>query len=84
MIGEIEALLDQGVDIDGPVFSRPLPRVQQHVLDDRVGALAVLHDLVEIALQHIRDLVDVLALLGLQADASQKILQLVDEFDGNG
>ena len=32
--------------------------MQQHVLDDRVGALAVLHDLVEIALQHIGNLAD--------------------------
>jgi hypothetical protein len=43
VIGEIEALIDQGVDIDRPVLSRPLTRMQQHVLDDRVGALAVLH-----------------------------------------
>ena len=32
--------------------------MQQHVLDDGVGALAVLHDLVEIALQHIGNLAD--------------------------
>ena len=32
--------------------------MQQHVLDDRVGALAVLHDLVEIAVQHVHNLVN--------------------------
>ena len=51
MISEIEALIDQGIDIDRPVLSRPLTRVQQHVFDDSVGTLAVLHDLVQIALQ---------------------------------
>ena len=53
VIGEIEALLDEGVDIDRPVLARAFARVQQHVLDDGIGALAVLHDLVEIALQRI-------------------------------
>ena len=61
VIGEIEALLDQGVDIDRPVLSGALTRMQQHVLDDGVGALAVLHDLVEIALQRIGDLADLCA-----------------------
>ena len=54
VIGEIEAFFDQGVDIDEPVLTRTFARVQQHVLDDGIGALAVLHDLVEIALQRIR------------------------------
>src|SRR5215468_7120037 len=34
VIGEIEAFLDQGVDIDNPVFTRAFARVQQHVLDN--------------------------------------------------
>ena len=50
VIGEIEALIDQAVDLDRPMLSRPLTGMQQHVLDDRVGALAVLYDLVKIAL----------------------------------
>ena len=54
VIGEIEALLDDGVDIGRPVLARTLARMQQHVLDDRVGALAVLHHLFQIALQHVR------------------------------
>jgi hypothetical protein len=32
--------------------------VQQHVLDDRIRTLAVLDDLVEVALQSIRNLAD--------------------------
>jgi hypothetical protein len=30
------------------MFARSLARVQQHILDDGVGAFAVLHDLVKI------------------------------------
>jgi hypothetical protein len=48
MIGVIEALLDESVDIDRPVLPRALTRMQQHVLDDRVRALAVLHDLLAV------------------------------------
>ena len=58
VIGEIEAFLDHGVDIDRPVLARALARVQQHVLDDGVGTLAVLHDLFEIAPQRIGQLGD--------------------------
>src|SRR3984893_15632732 len=39
VIGEIKALLDDGVDVGGPVLSGSLTGVQQHVLDDRVGAV---------------------------------------------
>jgi hypothetical protein len=35
--------------------------VQQHVLDDGISSLAVLNDLVEIALQRIGDLADLRA-----------------------
>src|SRR5262249_43480230 len=49
MIGEIEAVLDERVDGDRPMLAGAFARVQQHVLDDRVCAFAVLHDLVEIA-----------------------------------
>ena len=55
VIGEVEAFLDERVDIDGAVLARAFARVQQHVLDDGIRALAVLHDLVEIALQRIRN-----------------------------
>ena len=58
MIGKVEAFLDEGVDIDKPVLTRAFARVQQHVLDDGIGTLAVLHDLVEIAPQCVRQFVD--------------------------
>src|SRR4029077_1071569 len=53
MIGKSDRFLDQSIDIDRTVLSRALSGMEQHVLDDRVGALAVLHDLVQIALQRI-------------------------------
>ena len=53
MIGEIQALLDERVDIDEPVLTGTLAGVQQHVLDDRIRPLAVLHDLFEIAAQRV-------------------------------
>ena len=84
VIGEVEALIDQGVDIDRPMFSRALSGMQQHVLDDRIGALAVLHDLVEIALQHIRDLGDLCAQLAVKVRAAKRLPQFVDEFDRDG
>ena len=51
----------------GRCSPEPCARVQQHVLDDRIGALAVLHDLVEIALQHAGQLVDLRAQLARRA-----------------
>jgi hypothetical protein len=47
--------------------------MQQHVLDDRVGALAVLYDLVEIALQHVRDLADLRAQLAVELRAAERL-----------
>ena len=51
VIGEIKAFLDDDIDIGRAAFAGAFARMQQHVLDDRVGALAVLHDFFEIALQ---------------------------------
>ena len=80
MIGEIEALLDEGVDIDGPMLARAFARVQQHVLDDGVGALAVLHDLVEIVAQSVRQFGDFSARLIIERHASQGFPQFIDQF----
>ena len=58
--------------------------MQQHVLDDRVGALAVLHDLVEIALQHIRNLVDLRPQLGVEVGSGKRLPQFVNKLDRDG
>ena len=58
MIGEIKAFLDEGVDVDGPMLARTFAGVHQHILDDGVGAFPVLHDLVEIVAQSVRQFGD--------------------------
>src|SRR5262249_53181154 len=68
MVGEVEALVDDRVDLDWPMRARALARMQQHVLDDGVGALAVLHDPSEVVLQRASQLFDFLADLARQCD----------------
>jgi hypothetical protein len=48
VIGKIEALLDQPVYLSSPAFAGALARVEQHILDDGVGAFAVLDNLAEV------------------------------------
>ena len=55
--------------------------MQQHVLDDRVGALAVLYNFVEIALQRIGDLVDLGALLAVEVGAAKCFPQLINQLN---
>ena len=74
MIGKIEALRDQRVDVDRPAFARALARVQQHVLDDRICPFAVLHHFVEIAPQRFGQLVHLGALVLVQWHALKGLL----------
>ena len=83
MIGEVEAFFDEGVDIDRSMLPRTFARVQQHILDDGVGAPAVLYDLAEIVLQCIRQFADFAARLVVGLHALQRFLQFIDQFDGN-
>ena len=55
--------------------------MQQHVLDDGVGALAVLHDLGEVVLQKPGQLIDLGADLVGDRSLLQDIIELVGEFD---
>src|SRR5437868_6716590 len=79
VVGEIEALLDDRIDLGGPVLAGARTRMQQHVLDDRIGALAVLHDFFEIALQHMRELADLLARLVVELDLLEHVIHFVDQ-----
>jgi hypothetical protein len=74
VIGKVDALLDQGVDIDGPVLCGLLDASAT-----TVGTLAVLHDLVEIAPQRIRDLTNLCAQLRVEVCAANCLLQLTHE-----
>jgi hypothetical protein len=58
--------------------------VQQHVLDNGIGPLAVLHDLVEIALQSIRNVADLRSQLAVELRSGKRLPQFVNEFDRDG
>src|SRR5207253_6855654 len=64
--------------------ARVFARVQQHVLDDGICTLAMLDDLVEIALQHIRNLADLCAQLVIEASFRKRLPQLVNQLDRDG
>ena len=54
--------------------------MQQHVLDDGVGALAVLDDLFEIVLQQAGQFVDFFPDLAVHRDRLEHVVQLVGQF----
>jgi hypothetical protein len=49
VIGEVERLIDQRVEIDLAALAGDAARVLQHALDDVIGPLAVLGDLFKVA-----------------------------------
>jgi hypothetical protein len=57
--------------------------MQQHVLDDRVGAFAVLYDLIQIATQRIGQLVNLCARSMVDRYTAQDVPQLIDQFGGH-
>ena len=82
MIGEIETLPNERVDVGRPTLAGPFAGMQQHVLDDGVGALAVLHDLFEIFVQQMRQLADFLSLSVVEGNRFEGIAQFIDQFLG--
>jgi hypothetical protein len=54
--------------------------MEQHVLDDRVGALAVLDDLFEVVFQHQRQSVDFLPNPVAERCGLERIIQFVGQF----
>src|SRR5262249_24680085 len=58
---QIEAFINEGIDINHPMLAGAFARVLQHVLDDGIRASAMMHDLIEIALECIGQFVDVSA-----------------------
>src|SRR5438034_1367845 len=57
VVGELEALANQRIDVDSAPLTRAIARVHEHIPDDRVGAPAVLHYFFKIALQQRCDFV---------------------------
>src|SRR3954469_10399071 len=79
MVGEVHALLDDGVEVRRPPLPGSLARMQQHVLDDRIGALAVLNHLFQVALQHLGQLLDLFPDAVAESGRLEGLAQLVDE-----
>jgi len=66
VIREVQRLIGQSVDVHFPPLARGTARMFQHRLDDAVGAFAVFGDLLQIAGQHFRNVVDLRALVVVQ------------------
>ncbi len=83
MIGEVERLLDQRIDIYALPLAAAAARMRQHAGDDAVGAPAVFRDLLEIAGQHSDDLVDLGALVFVERRHRRfhRLLQFVEQVD---
>ena len=77
MIGEVERLLDNGIDVDA--FTGPLARVQQHIFDDQISAAAVLCDLVEVGRDRCDEFVDFRACMRIEPALREQLAQLVQE-----
>ena len=61
VVGEVQGLVDQGIEVDLATLARDAARVLQHRFHDVVGAFAVLGDLVEVAGQHLDGFIDLSA-----------------------
>ena len=53
-----KGFLNESIDINHPMLTRAFARVLQHILDDSIRASAMMHDLIEIALQRVGQFVD--------------------------
>ena len=82
MVGKVQALLDERIDLDRPLLAGTFARVKQHVFYNGIGAFAVLRDLVEILTQRCGQFSYFIMSLSVQPDPVQSILQLIDQFDG--
>jgi hypothetical protein len=79
VVRQTEALFDEGVYVGLPVFAAAFARMQQHVLDNGIGASAVLDDLLEIVLQKGCHFVDLIADIIGETGGLQNIVELVGQ-----
>src|ERR1700730_17525790 len=80
VIGEVQALIHYHVDVGRAMLAGTFTGVLQHVFHDGVGALAVLNDLFEVALQRLRQFVQFAAYLGVERGARKQVVHLFDQF----
>jgi hypothetical protein len=57
VIGQVQALIDYRVNVSRTMLAGPFTGVLEHVFHNWVGAFAVLNNLLEFVLQHLRDLI---------------------------
>ena len=83
VIGQVQALLDAGVEVHLEPLAAALARVKQHVLDDAVGATAVLGHLRQVIGQHAGQLVDLRPGTGAEHGLAglEGLAQLADQLD---
>jgi hypothetical protein len=83
VIGEVERVLDQCIDVSRLPVVAAAARMRQHALDDAIGPAPVLGDLGKIAGQHLDDCVNLGA--GVLAERGHgrlgRLLQLIEQFD---
>src|SRR5689334_16242911 len=58
VVGTVQAFIHESIDVAQSMLPGTLTRMKQHALDDRVGTLAVLHDFLKVAAQHVGQLFD--------------------------
>src|SRR5713101_2820847 len=80
VIREVQAFIDYRVDVSKTMLAGTFTGVLQHVFHDRVGALAVLNNFFEIALQHSRQFVKFLPRCPVERRLRQHIVHLPDQF----
>ena len=84
MIGEVERLVDQPVEVDLATLAGHPARVLQHALHDVVGALAMLGDLFQVAREQVERLANrsALRLIERRHCGFRCFRQLFEQLDG--
>ena len=83
-VREVQRLIDHRVQIDHAPFARGPARMLQHALHDAVGALPMLDDLLQIALEQHRQVLDLGADGVPQRFGGKHLPQFVDQLGGEG
>jgi len=83
MIGEVERLFDERVDVGRLPITAAAARMRQHAFDDPVGAAPVLGDFAEVPGEHLDDFIDlgVRFLIERGHGWLRRLLQLVQQLD---
>ena len=83
MIGEIQGLLGERVQIGRLPLFAAATRVLEHASDDAVDAATALHDFFQISRQHTDGLDNLSTFAGIECtDRARCFRQLVQQFDG--